>query len=187
MQFIPGKPRLLLILFLVASILLVPSRTTDYRAFPGLGLVISPLRAAAQGGETLYLPFLAKGTSYACTPDPVWESENVWDAPEICSYQQVTGTVDWLDLDDVFKIWVEGGQTIYIAMSGYGGDADLYLYPPDTTDINDNYFVASSTSFENNEEINYNAYLSGYWYISVYESEHSTGTYTGYTLTAIVY
>lgn len=65
-------------------------------------------------------------------------------------------------------------------MNGTGGDADLYLYPPGTTDVNVDPFVDYSTSTGNNEFIQGTALVGGFWYIDVYAY---SGT-TNYSVTA---
>jgi hypothetical protein len=71
-------------------------------------------------------------------------------------------------------------------MSGSGGDADLYLYPPGTTDIYSDPYVASSTEIGNDELIQGTANVTGYWYIDVYAYDDSTNYNFTATLSTLV-
>lgn len=114
-----------------------------------------------------------------CTPSPSGESNNIADAITVCSGQTVSGQVSATDQDDVYKILTEANQDITISMSGTGGDADLYLYPPDTTDVTTDPASAGSTSGSSNELIEGTVLVGGYWYIDV----HSYSGSTNYNLT----
>ena len=133
-----------------------------------------------------YLPFLMKsGTTPPppCTPDPAGDSNNVADALTICSGQTVSGQVSRTsDMDDVYKILVQAGQQLTISMNGTGGDADLYLYPPETTDINVDAWVENSINLNNNESIQTVVAASGLWYIDVRSFSGSTA----YNLTVTI-
>jgi plastocyanin len=127
----------------------------------------------------VYLPLVAK---QLCVPSPPGESNNVADALIICSGQTVSGRVsDPDDLDDVYKIMATAGQQMTISMSGTGGDADLYLYPPGTTDVTTDPWVDSSENSGNSEFIQGTVQVGGYWYIDVFEYEYDV--YTDYDLT----
>jgi hypothetical protein len=103
-----------------------------------------------------------------CVPDPPGETDNIDDARLICSDQLVTGHVSQTDLNDVYKIWIEAGQEVLILMAGTGGDADLFLYPPGTRDVNTDPAVAWSINLDNNEVIYGQALVAGYWYVNVF-------------------
>ena len=118
-----------------------------------LSLAIDPvntsvLYAGTAGGgvfklssiSTVYLPIIIKspsGTGSSCTPSAPGESNNIADALTVCSGQTVSGQVaNPTDFDDVYKILVTANQQLTISMNGTGGDADLFLYPPGTADVN---------------------------------------------------
>jgi len=127
----------------------------------------------------VYLPIVMTNVSngsvpYDCIPDPPGESDNVADALIVCSGQTVSGQVDDSDFDDVFRILVEAGQQLAILMSGNGGDPDLYLYPPDTTDVMTDIPYAASTSLGNSESIHVTIPASGYWFVDVYSFDGAT-------------
>lgn len=116
-----------------------------------------------------------------CVPDPPGDSNNINDALIVCSGQTVPGQVDYLtDWDDVFRIYALNGQVLTISMNGTGGDADLYLYPPGTTDLYADPYIASSINIGNDEYIQGTVLTDGYWYINVYAF---SGT-TNYNVTA---
>jgi Bacterial pre-peptidase C-terminal domain len=105
----------------------------------------------------------------ACTPDPAGESSNVNNARRICSGQTVTGRVRRdNDRDDVYKISTVPNQELTIVMSGSGGDADLYLYPPDTQNVDTDPAVDGSWNSGNNELIQGTTLIGGDWYVDVY-------------------
>jgi len=86
------------------------------------------------------------------------------------------------DLDDVYKILTVANQQLTISMNGTGGDADLYLFPPGTTDVDNDPWAADSAFDGNNEYIQYTVVEGGFWYIDVYSWE---GT-TNYNLTIVL-
>jgi hypothetical protein len=114
--------------------------------------------------EKVYLPAILK----RCSPDPPGESDNVDDALTVCSGQTVSGQVSQSDLDDVYRILTVADQQLTIAMNGSGGDADLYLYPPGTTDVDTDPWSAVSNNDDNNEFIQGTVLVGGYWYIDVF-------------------
>ncbi len=135
-------------------------------------------------GETknpAYLPLImgtTSGTSDSCTPDPSGDSDNTSDALIICSSQTVTGTTNHTtDMDDVYKIYVPSQKIITITMSGSGGDSDLYLFPPGTTDVTADAWAARSTNADNNEYISETVNTAGYWYVDIYSLLNSTTNY----------
>jgi hypothetical protein len=77
-------------------------------------------------------------------------------------------------VDDVYKIPVLAGQQLTITLTGSGGDADLYLYPPETTDINVDAWVENSINLNNNEFIQTVVSANGFWYIDVRTFSGST-------------
>jgi secreted trypsin-like serine protease len=129
--------------------------------------------AAPSLSADVYLPIVVTGASDGtiptdCTPDSPGESDNIADALIVCSGQTVSGRVDDFDFDDVFKILVEPGQRLTISMNGSGDDADLYLYPPDATDVMTDIPYAASTSLGGSESIQVTIPAGGYWYVDVY-------------------
>lgn len=138
--------------------------------------------SAGGTGAVIYLPIVlrtdAKPT--ACVPDPSGDSDNIGDALIVCSGQTVSGQVSGSDLDDVYKIFIEYGQTLTLSMNGTGGDADLFLYYPDATDVNTDVPAAYSINVGNDEFIQGTVSgASAYWYIDVFSF---SGT-TNYNLT----
>ncbi len=127
----------------------------------------------------VYLPIVVTGASNGsvptdCIPDPPGESDNIADALTVCSGQTVSGQVDDLDFDDVFKISVEPGQQLTVSMDGSGGDADLYLYPPGATDVMTDIPYAASISLGHSESIQVTIPAGGYWYVDVYSFSGTT-------------
>jgi serine protease len=112
----------------------------------------------------LYLPIVVS----PCIPDPAGESNNIDDALIVCSGQIITGQVNDNDWDDVYRIYALSGEEITLSMSGTGGDADLYLFAPGSTDVNDDTPFAFSAQDGNDEFIMATLDTSGYWYIDVY-------------------
>jgi hypothetical protein len=151
--------------------------TAAYRA-QDLSVVETP------GGSTrLFLSLLSNKSApdnSSCTPGPAGESNNVADAITICSGQSVTGRVSSDDRDDVYRIFGEEGQQILLALQGTGGDADLYLYAPNISDINADAYHTRSVAEGNTEFIQITLPTPGYWIVDVYAY---SGT-TDYTLTA---
>jgi subtilisin family serine protease len=109
-----------------------------------------------------------------CIPDPPGESDNINDALTVCSGQTVSGRVSDDDLDDVYKILTVANQELTISMNGSGGDADLYLYPPDTTDVDTDPPAAGSISSGNDEFIQGTVLVGGFWYVDVFSYEGTT-------------
>jgi hypothetical protein len=126
----------------------------------------------------LYLPLLQMSGSSSgvplCTPDPPGESENVDDALVVCGGQTVGGRVSASDSDDVYKITLQAGQQLTISMSGVGGDADLYLYPPGTADVTSDPAHMASTDLDNSEYIQITVPSGGVWYVDVYSFSGTT-------------
>jgi secreted trypsin-like serine protease len=128
----------------------------------------------------LYLPLVLKAP---CQASPAGESNNVGDALTVCSGQTVSGQVSASsDFDDVYKISVGSGQKLTISMTGSGGNADLYLYPPNTTNVVTDQFAARSANIGNTEFIQVTMFAGGYWYIDIY----SISGVTNYSVTATV-
>jgi hypothetical protein len=130
-------------------------------------------------GTPIYLPFLMSAfrdaSSADCTPGPPGESDNIADARIVCSGQTVSGQVnDGSDLDDVYKILVERGQQLMISMTGNGGNADLFLYPPDTDDVITDPWYTSSRHWGNSESIEVTVPTRGYWYVDVFAYSGTT-------------
>jgi calcium-activated chloride channel regulator 4 len=131
------------------------------------------------GAGRVFLPVIARSlATSSCTADAPGESSNISDARIICSGQTVTGQVGPTDRDDVYKIYVLANQRVTIQLSGSGGDADLYLYPPGTNDVNTDGYVDKSAHDGNDETIAGQVLATAYWYVDVYSF---SGT-TNYTL-----
>jgi hypothetical protein len=130
------------------------------------------------GVNSVYLPLV----QVSCKPDPPGESDNVNNALTVCSGQTVSGQVSGEDWDDVYKILTVANQQLTISMSGSGGDADLFLFPPGTTDVDTDPWADVSGNDDNNEYIQYTVLEGGSWYIDVFSWE---GT-TNYNLTIIL-
>jgi len=118
-----------------------------------------------------YLPLVLKSSPPPppCFPSPPGESNNVADALIVCSGQTVSGQVNNpFDLDDVYKILAVANQQLTISMNGVGDDADLYLYPPNTTDVNTDPWVDRSINIGNSEFIQGTVLVGGFWYIDIF-------------------
>jgi len=137
-------------------------------------------------GLAVYLPIvfntLGGSVPTVCTPDPPGESDNIADALKVCSGQTVAGQVDGSDLDDVYQLFVSSGGHLTVSMNGSGGDADLYLYPPGTTDVNTDPAYAVSADSSNTEFIQLTVPSGGFWYVDVF----SYAGATDYSLTLSV-
>lgn len=124
----------------------------------------------------VYLPLVVRTSGSApstCTPTIPGESDGFADALLVCSGQTITGQVNaWSDFDDVYKIAVTAGQQLTLTLSGAGGDADLYLYPPGTTNFSNP--AAASELDGNNEFIQMTLSTAGQWYIDVYAYDGTT-------------
>ncbi|MFO7678800.1 MAG: S8 family peptidase, partial [Chloroflexota bacterium] len=134
--------------------------------------------------DFVYLPAIIKAEPppvVSCVPQS-GESNNISDALTTCSGHTATGQVSAADRDDVYKLQMTANQHLTINMTGSGGDADLYLYPPGTTDVNTDPYSARSINTGNTEAISGQVLTSGYWYIDVYSYD---GT-TSYSVTATV-
>ncbi|MCA9971690.1 MAG: S8 family serine peptidase [Anaerolineales bacterium] len=121
-------------------------------------------------------------TNTSVTPPPpppppncnIGESSNVSNALTITSGQMVCGSVSQSDQDDVYRIYVEQNKDITIVMTGSGGDADLYLYPPGTTDVTTDPWAAVSNSIGNDELISGTILTAGWWYVDIYSYSGSS-------------
>ena len=134
--------------------------------------------------HTINLPMVV--TSFCATGE---DSNNIADAWIICSGQTVSGQVNDNDWDDVYKIWTVANQQLTISMNGTGvggpGDADLYLYPPGTTDVNTDPYSDSSENIGNSEFIQGTVLVGGFWYVDVFDCCDGDGG-TNYNLTVTV-
>lgn len=132
---------------------------------------------------TVHLPFITQAEPPSCTPDPPGESDNISDALIVCSGQTVSGQVSDSDWDDVYKILAVANQQLTVSMNGTGGDADLYIYPPGTTDIYADPYVDSSDNPGNDEFTSGVVLTGGFWYIDVFSYEGTTDYNVKITLT----
>jgi hypothetical protein len=120
----------------------------------------------------IYLPVInGQPKPSSCTPDPAGESDNINDALTVCSGQTVSGQVSDNDWDDVYKILTVANQQLTLSMNGSGGDADLYLFPPGTSDVDTDPYTETSQNEDNNEYIQYTVTEGGFWYIDVFSYE----------------
>ena len=133
---------------------------------------VSPpgIRGPMQLEPAAFLPIVVTN----CIPDPPGDADNIDDALIVCSGQSVPGQVGDDDWDDVFKIWANANQQLTVSLDGSGGDADLYLYAPDATDVNTDDYVDSSTEIGNDEFIERTVLEDGYWYMDVNSFEGTT-------------
>jgi len=138
------------------------------------------LKAEPDNALSIYLPLVIK----SCLPAPPGESDNVNDALTVCSGQTVSGQVSDADWDDVYKIWTMANQQLTISMNGSGGDADLFLFPPGSTDVDSDPWAAESAFDGNDEFIQYTVLESGFWYIDVFSYSGSTNYNVTITLSS---
>jgi secreted trypsin-like serine protease len=122
----------------------------------------------------IYLPLLVKSVP-ACTPAAPGESSNISNALTVCSGQIVSGSVnesnDW---DAVYKITVASGERLTITMNGSGGNAELWLFQPGSTNVYSDYPSAWSENTGSNELIDVIIFNGGTWYIDVWSYSGST-------------
>ncbi|HXF63613.1 MAG TPA: PPC domain-containing protein, partial [Caldilineaceae bacterium] len=106
----------------------------------------------------------------ACMAEPMRESANVADAVLVCPGQVIA--TQWVDAatdgDDVYRIYLEAGDTISLELAGEDGDADLYLYAPGTANVEVDPWAAFSNGDLSEERITYRVTSPGYWLIDVY-------------------
>ncbi len=155
----------------------------------------APSISLAQIATELFLPVAANEThsGHTCvdgsvevpdpnppppTPFPTEtgpDSDDIADALPINSGATVTGIVrNPGDRDDVYAINVSAGQRIEIWLTGSGGDADLYLYPPTASTVNSNTYVQFSQNNNTDEYLEWNIDQSGTWYVDVYAFSGTT-------------
>lgn len=127
-------------------------------------------RSPEQLDHMVYLPIVVT----SCLPDPPGDSDNIDDALIVCSGQTVPGQVGDDDWDDVYQVRAVANQQLTVSLNGTGGDADLYLYAPDATDIYSDDYADSSTNIGNDELIEGTVPEEGYWYIDVNSFEGTT-------------
>jgi hypothetical protein len=133
---------------------------TETPTFTPTSFIYLPVALARERGD---------GNGDSCTPDPPGDSDNIADARTVCSGQTISGQVSAIsDRDDVYKIYLESGQRLTLSMTGSGDDADLYLYPPGSTDVWSDTPAAFSENEGNNETIDGTVFTTGYWYIDIY-------------------
>lgn len=120
----------------------------------------------------IFLPALERGeppVTAECTPSPTGESDNIGDALTICHDQTVSGHVDQNDYWDVYKIAIDANRAIAINLTGGPGDANMRLYPPGTTSIEDGFLAEWSTAGgTSNESIQGTTLVAGEWFVVVY-------------------
>ncbi len=106
--------------------------------------------------------------------------ENITGSVAPTGGQAIRDTLDSVsDTDDVYRVQLNGGDTVAVRLSGAAGtDFDLYIYPPNAKDIWRNSEVAwSENPGTSNESISYDVPASGVYYIDV-ASWDSVGPYT---------
>lgn len=83
----------------------------------------------------------------------------------------VAGSLSALDLDDVYSIQLEVGQTFVVSMTGppaADADFDLYLYPPIAGSVTaSDPYIADSAGSGSEESITYVATEAGTFYVDV--------------------
>jgi hypothetical protein len=161
-------------LVLLITVVMLSSLSIGRTSVQASGEPITELNNAS----AVYLPLV----NYTCVPGLPGDSDNVHFAITVCSGQTLKGQVSTNDRDDVYKILSKANQKLTISMNGTGGDADLFLFPPGTTDIDTGSWAAASGSDDNYEYIQYTVLEGGFWYIDVY----SYGDSTNYNLTIIL-
>lgn len=73
------------------------------------------------------------------------------------------------DTDDVYRVFVQAGQTIEATLSAEAGtDPKLYVFDPTSTDVDVDAWVAEDTSSDLTKVLNYTAAATGYHYMDVY-------------------
>lgn len=127
--------------------------------------------------DEVYLPLVTKPVCVT----PSGDANNIGQALTFCNGQTASGQVSKsADPTDVYRISASHEQLLTISLNGSGGDADLYLFPPGSTNIFNNSPVTGSERIGNIESIETGIFTSGTWYILVYSF---SGT-TNYNLTA---
>lgn len=149
------------ILVLLISLAVVSTFSIGLTSVRASGESIAELTDA----QFVYLPLVF----VPCIPPG--ESDNVNDALSVSSGQTVCGQVSDNDWDDVYKILTVANQQLTISMNGSGGDADLFLFPPSTTDTDTDPWAEASAHDGNNEYIQYTVLEGGFWYIDVFSYE----------------
>jgi hypothetical protein len=98
----------------------------------------------------------------------------------------ITGTLDEnTDWSDVYRVWLNAGQTLSVSMGGVGGtDFDIYLYAPNATSVDVDDSVAGSDQEDvYPETFDYLAPSSGFYFLEAYAFS-GAGAYTmSYTIT----
>ncbi len=97
-------------------------------------------------GSSVYLPIIIRGTADNGGGSCITESGDVANdidqsPPEVFSGQKLCGQVSNSDWDDVYRIYVTAGQQLSLQMTGSGLDADLYLFAPGTTSVNQSWYA----------------------------------------------
>ncbi|HEU4323380.1 MAG TPA: VWA domain-containing protein [Roseiflexaceae bacterium] len=135
------------------------------------------LNVAASGQfRTVLLPQVQKADP--CQPAN-GESNTIADALTACFNKPNNGSVSTSgDRYDVYKITLPTNNTTRIVLTGTGGDADLYLYPPTATAI-DGRYLARSYLPGTNEQISYQPGQTAMHYVVI----HAYARSTNYTLT----
>lgn len=113
------------------------------------------------------------------TSDPFTADYNIPGVPIPSS--PVTDQIGGLgDMDDVYRVFLQAGQTIDCTLTALdpGTSPVLYLYDPTTTDNFWDTSVASAVTTDNPKAIEYTAESTGYYYVDVY----SGGDQGGYRL-----
>jgi len=162
-----NRPRFAILLLLI-SLTMVLTLSIDRISV----LASGELNAEPDADYYIYLPLISgRPKPSSCTPDPPGESDNINDALTVCSGQTVSGQVSDDDWDDVYKILTVANQQLTLSMNGSGGDADLYLFPPGTSNVDTDPYTETSQNEDNNEYIQYTVTEGGFWYIDVFSYE----------------
>jgi uncharacterized repeat protein (TIGR01451 family) len=112
--------------------------------------------------ERVFLPLVARNARPQ--PPPGADSDNIIDALPVASGQTVSGQVSQGDRFDVFRIELRAGQPVELSLTGTGGDADLYLFGPSTTDVTRDPALAGSYTDGNYEWLRGRVLADGPYY-----------------------
>lgn len=161
--------------------------TVEATANEGVSLPATPLLTIVDP-QTTYLPLVLKNfagsssnpaPSVACTPDPPGDSEDIADALTICAGQAVAGQLGGSDFVDVYKISLIGNQLMTIKLNGSGpGDANPWLYPPETTSVNSDPAIEFPITPGNNDAFLTTTRYGGEWYVAVWNFNPGAVDYT---------
>jgi hypothetical protein len=115
--------------------------------------------------SNVYLPWI--GNPIPESPPGEDPQDLIAQAQEIFSGAANSGQVNANTPNVVYKIYAEANTRLTAQLTGSGGDADIYLFPPGTTNIYEDP-VADYSANESSEELIQGTVLAtGNWYIVV--------------------